>query len=78
MFNDQEEVVTRQLITRQNNRIVRAQRIFYLRVALNVNDVSEGKRFVRFTEIENSSSSYMKARWNSNAYREMTGLIISL
>jgi len=46
LFNDQEEVVTRQLITRQNGRIVRAQRISYLRVALNVNDVCEGKRFL--------------------------------
>ena len=56
-FNDQEEVVTRQLLTRQNGRIIRAQRISYLRVVLNADDVCDGKRFVRFTEIETSSAS---------------------
>eukprot|EP00984_Skeletonema_dohrnii_P038234 scaffold41230_cov167-Skeletonema_dohrnii-CCMP3373.AAC.1 len=78
LFNDQEEVITRQLFTRQNGRVVRAQKISYLRVALNADDVCDGKQFVRFTEIENSSSAYLKARWNSNAYREMARLIISL
>eukprot|EP00985_Skeletonema_marinoi_P001150 scaffold464_cov130-Skeletonema_marinoi.AAC.2 len=78
LFNDQEEVITRQLFTRQNGRVVRAQKISYLRVVLNADDVCDGKQFVRFTEVENSSSSYLKARWNSNAYREMAGLIISL
>ena len=70
--------ITRQLFTRQNSRVVRAQKISYLRVALNADDVCDGKQFVRFTEIENLSSAYLKARWNSNAYREMAGLIISL
>ena len=78
LFNDHEEIVTRQLLTRQNGRVARAQRVSYLRVALNEDDVCNDKQFVRFTEIENSRLPYLKARWNSNAYREMAGLILSL
>ena len=78
LFNDEEDVVTRQLITRKNCRVIRTQQLSYQKVSLNTDDVSDGKQFVRFNVIENSSSSYMKARWNSNAYREMAGLILSL
>ena len=78
LFNDEEDIVTRQLITRKNCRVIRTQQLSYQKVSLNTDDVSDGKQFVRFNVIENSSSSYMKARWNSNAYREMAGLILTL
>ncbi len=78
LFNDEEDIVTRQLITRKNCRVIRTQQLFYQNVLLNTDDVSDGKQFVRFNVIENSSSSYVKARWNSNAYREMAGLILTL
>ena len=78
LFNDEEDIVTRQLITRKNRRVIRTQQLSYQKVSLNTDDVSDGKQFVKFNVIENSSSSYMKARWNSNAYREMAGLILSL
>jgi hypothetical protein len=78
LFNEEEDIVTRQLITRKNCRVIRSQQLSYQKVSLNTDDVSDGKQFVRFNVIENSSSSYMKARWNSNAYREMAGLILTL
>ena len=68
LLNDQEDIVTRQLITRQNVRIVRIQQVSCRKVRLDTDDVCDGKQYVRFTEVENSTSSYMKARCKSSAY----------
>jgi hypothetical protein len=58
LFNDQDEVVTRQLITRQNGRIVRTQQVSYRNVALNTEENDGVKQqFFNISGTECSASS---------------------
>jgi hypothetical protein len=69
LFNDQDEVVTRQLITRQNGRIVRTQQVSYRNVALNTEENDGVKQqFFNISGTECSASSYMMLRCKSSVY----------
>ena len=70
LFNDEEDVVTRQLITREFKHIVRTQQLSCRKVLLNSdNRYNTGdNQPLEMNETKCTASSYMKARCKSCAY----------
>ena len=71
LFNDEEDVVTRQLITREFKHIVRTQQLSCRNISLNVTDSrcnTGDNQPLEMNETKCTASSYMKARYKSCAY----------
>ena len=71
LFNDEEDVVTRQLITREFKHIVRTQQLSCRKVLLNSNsrcNTGDNQEPLEMNETKCTAALYMKARCKSCAY----------